>query len=118
MEVGEERLKKAMIAAFFAFAAFLILIFAELLPPFRPLAADSPPRRERTAESVTVGGIDLNRADADALTALPGIGERTAERIVAWREENGGILSVRDLLFVEGIGEKTLDSILSFGEEP
>lgn len=66
-----------------------------------------------TPETVAVTfPIDINRADAEQLTALPGIGEILARRIVAYREENGSFLSTQELQNVEGIGEKRLDAIL------
>lgn len=66
-----------------------------------------------TPETVAVTfPIDINRADAEQLTALPGIGEVLAGRIVAYREENGSFLSTQELQSVEGIGEKRLDAIL------
>lgn len=66
-----------------------------------------------TLETVAVTfPIDINRADAEQLTALPGIGEVLAGRIVAYREENGSFLSTQELQNVEGIGEKRLDAIL------
>ncbi|MFJ6531128.1 ComEA family DNA-binding protein [Microbacterium sp. NPDC091662] len=52
--------------------------------------------------------IDLNTADQAALETLPRIGPALAERIIAWREENGRFTSVDDLLAVPGIGEKLL----------
>jgi competence protein ComEA len=54
------------------------------------------------------GPIDLNSADADLLDTLPGIGPALAERILAWRDENGRFASVDDLLAVPGIGEKLI----------
>ena len=66
-----------------------------------------------TPETVAVTfPIDINRADAEQLTALPGIGKVLAGRIVAFREENGSFLSTQELQNVEGIGEKRLDAIL------
>lgn len=66
-----------------------------------------------TPETVAVTfPIDINRADAEQLTALPGIGEVLANRIVAYREENGSFLSTQELQNVDGIGEKRLDAIL------
>ena len=66
-----------------------------------------------TPETVAVTfPIDINRADAEQLTALPGIGEVLAGRIVAYREENGSFLSTQELQNVEGIEEKRLDAIL------
>lgn len=55
--------------------------------------------------------IDLNSADQAALETLPRIGPALAERIIAWREENGRFQSVDDLLGVPGIGEKMLAGI-------
>lgn len=52
--------------------------------------------------------IDLNTADQAALESLPRIGPALAERIIAWREENGRFTSIDDLLAVPGIGEKLL----------
>jgi competence protein ComEA len=55
--------------------------------------------------------IDLNTADQAALETLPRIGPALAERIIAWRDENGRFASVDDLLAVPGIGEKLLEGI-------
>lgn len=57
------------------------------------------------------GTVDLNTADQAALEALPGIGPALAERIVAWREDNGRFRTVDDLLAVPGIGEKVLEGL-------
>ena len=58
--------------------------------------------------------IDLNHADESELQALPGIGEVLAERIIAWREENGGFHSKEDVLAVQGIGEATYEKIAPY----
>lgn len=57
------------------------------------------------------GRVNLNTADAAALETLPRIGTALAERILAWRDENGRFTSVEDLLAVPGIGEKMLESL-------
>ncbi len=49
-------------------------------------------------------GVDLNRADAAALDALPGIGPVLAERIVSWRSAHGRFSTVDELAEVAGIG--------------
>lgn len=59
----------------------------------------------------TQGKININTASAADLTQLPGIGKTTAERIVAYRTQNGSFTSVDDLLNVEGIGYGTLYNI-------
>ena len=48
--------------------------------------------------------IDINRAEAWLLAALPGIGDTRAGDIVAYREQNGPFRAVNDLLKVKGIG--------------
>ena len=54
------------------------------------------------------GLVDLNDAEQTELETLPGIGPALAQRIIAWREENGGFRSVEDLLAVSGIGDSVL----------
>jgi competence ComEA-like helix-hairpin-helix protein len=48
--------------------------------------------------------IDLNRADAEALQRLPGVGPVAAQRIVIEREANGPFESVQALTRVPGFG--------------
>ena len=54
------------------------------------------------------GVLSINGATASDLESLPGVGPVLAERIVAFREENGGFDLVEDLLQVPGIGEAKL----------
>ena len=55
--------------------------------------------------------VDINRAEAWLLKALPGIGADRAQAIVAYREENGEFQRIEDLLQVKGIGEGTFEEI-------
>lgn len=55
--------------------------------------------------------INLNRADAWLLDALPGIGPGRAQAIVDYRTQNGQFRRIEDLLNVGGIGKATLDTI-------
>lgn len=55
--------------------------------------------------------LNLNTASQTELTRLPGIGETKAAAIVAWRQEYGSFQTVEDLMAVDGIGEKTLESL-------
>lgn len=52
--------------------------------------------------------IAINQADLKQLQMLPGVGKKTAEAILRYREENGPFKRVEDLLNVKGIGEKKL----------
>ena len=58
--------------------------------------------------------IDINRAEAWLLEALPGIGETRAQAIVDYRNENGPFKRIEDLLRVKGIGEGTFDQIKDY----
>ena len=55
--------------------------------------------------------VEINKAPAEELMKLPGIGESTARAIVDSRQENGPFGSVEDLIRVKGIGEKKLEAI-------
>ena len=55
--------------------------------------------------------MDLNKANAEQLDGLPGVGPVTAQRILAWREAHGRFTRVDELAEVEGIGAKTLERL-------
>jgi competence protein ComEA len=55
--------------------------------------------------------IDLNRAEAWLLEALPGIGETRAEAIITYRNQNGPFRSTSELTRVAGVGDKTYQQI-------
>ena len=55
--------------------------------------------------------VSVNRADAVALDALPGIGPVTAARIVDEREQSGPFASVDDLDRVPGVGPGTIEAL-------
>lgn len=60
------------------------------------------------AEQQSDGRISINSASSVELQELPGVGPVLAERIVAFREQNGPFISLDGLLEVSGIGEAVL----------
>ena len=50
--------------------------------------------------------VNINSATAEQLDTLPGVGESTAEKIIADREANGPFSSIEDLKRVSGIGDR------------
>ena len=70
-----------------------------------------------TTETVTEEKISINDADKLQLMRIPNVGEKTAESIIVYREENGGFKSLKELMNVERIGEKTYKRLLPFIKE-
>ncbi len=58
--------------------------------------------------------ININTADKETLMKLPDIGPVTAERIIAYREENGNFSSVDELVNIKGISERMIEEISIF----
>ena len=55
--------------------------------------------------------LDLNTATKEELMLLPRIGETLAERILAYRAENGRFIATEQLMDIDGIGEGTYASL-------
>jgi competence protein ComEA len=55
--------------------------------------------------------VNLNRAEAWLLQALPGIGETRAQAIIDYRQQNGQFDNINELTKVEGIGTATYEKI-------
>lgn len=74
-------------------------------------AAGASVETPAVASGKNAGKLDINRATAEQLDALKGIGPSKAQAIVDDRERYGYFASVDDLLRVKGIGEKLLASL-------
>ena len=72
--------------------------------------ADGSPEVGSDASS-TAGPVDLNRASAEELEQLPGVGPATAAAIVDDRGRNGPFATVEDLERVPGVGPAKLAAL-------
>lgn len=78
-------------------------------PPPVALLSDPPPAA--VPKRSHKGPLDLNRATEQDFDALPGIGPRLAERIMAYRQSVGAFHSLDGLRAVKGIGKKKFERI-------
>ncbi|MCI8361118.1 MAG: hypothetical protein HFE86_07265 [Clostridiales bacterium] len=58
--------------------------------------------------------IDLNAATVEELMRLPGVGQKTADAIYRLRQEIGAYRSAGDLIYVDGIGQKTVEKLAPY----
>ncbi|NBI09171.1 ComEA family DNA-binding protein [Colidextribacter sp. OB.20] len=83
----------------------------------RPVLEEEAPVQEEGAypDSLLPGEvINVNTADAYDLRRLPGVGEKRAQDIVAWREEHGPFETVDGLTEVSGIGPGILEGLREY----
>ena len=57
--------------------------------------------------------VNINTASAEELTTLKGIGPKTAEKIIEYRQNNGPFKSIEEIQNVRGIGAKKFENIRS-----
>ena len=67
--------------------------------------------KEKVASSAKV---NINKADAETLQKLSGIGEKKAQAIIDYRNKVGKIKSAAELSNIDGIGEATIEKITPF----
>jgi competence protein ComEA len=75
----------------------VLVVFALLLSGFSVYAGD-------------VAKVDINKASAEELTQLKGVGPSTAAKIIEYREKNGPFKNPEDITMVSGIGAKTYEN--------
>ena len=59
----------------------------------------------QVSEGTGTGKVNINTADKELLTTLPGVGSSKADAILAYRQDQGGFSSIEEIMNVEGIKE-------------
>lgn len=58
--------------------------------------------------------VDINRAEAWLLEALPGVGAVKAQAIIDYRQKNGPFRDINELMKVPGFGDINFEKIKDF----
>jgi len=90
-----------------------IVAWQRYSPP-HPIEISLPPTPELNGEvnpAELPQKIDINRAEAWLLEALPGIGESKAQAIIGYRQQNGGFKHIIEITEVDGIGPAIYEDI-------
>jgi competence protein ComEA len=87
-----------------------VLREGEVAPPV-PAGPQAGGSAGTSGTGASGGLVDINRASADQLDELPGVGPTTAEAIIAHRDQHGPFGSVDELIDVRGIGEAKLEQL-------
>ena len=82
---------------------YVALITLMLAVSSLAFAADAP--------QTNAGVVNINSASAAQLALLPGIGEKTAQRIVEYRAAHERFAKAAELMEVKGVGAKTFERI-------
>jgi len=89
----------------------LIALFLVVGSTAVPAANTSQTSGEGNGTLVAAGDqkVNINTADVTTLTTLKGVGPQLAERIAAFRKNNGPFAKAEDLMQVKGVGEKIFE---------
>src|SRR2546422_7426430 len=86
--------------------SLVAVVFLIAAHPHAAAAAQQTAGARAAAKPPTTGVVNLNTASATQLEALPGIGAKTAARIIEYRQKNGPFKKIEELMNVRGVGEK------------
>jgi competence protein ComEA len=95
--------------ALFMLLTIVAVITTGALPAAAQQKSPAPSSRPAAAKpaATATAPVNLNTATQAQLESLPGVGPKAAQRILEYRQKNGGFKKIEDLMNVKGIGEKS-----------
>jgi len=84
-----------------------ILILGGIVKSFVPEKETMVEIEKKT--EVNIFPIDVNTASSELLQEVPGIGPKTADAIIEFREKRGRIRKLEELQMIKGIGKKKIE---------
>ena len=98
------------LSAFISIYTFVFLAFVILVPYPTYAQVANPAEAEVYSNSETQNSsININTASKEELTKMKGVGSTIADRIIAYRQENGWFSAVDDLVRVPGISFRIVE---------
>ncbi len=91
----------------------LVIVFTACSRLPRSYTSDTTPVVETPSSATKPAPINLNTASAAELERLPGVGPVLAERIIAYREQNGRFRRAEHLMMVRGISDRKFRELRS-----
>ncbi len=76
-----------------------------------PSSDNDPGTTVQSQGSDEIGKVNINTADINELTLLPGIGQTKAESIIIFRENYGRFTRIEDLIYVDGFSYTTIEEL-------
>lgn len=92
----------------------LLAIFIVALLSFQNATAQQENSTQQAAARAELSPLNINTATLSELQSLRGVGPKTAESIVAWREEHGPFVMPDQLMAIRGIGPKTYEQLAPY----
>jgi comEA protein len=84
----------------------LVLALVAALVVFGPASVEAQ-RAAKPPAPASTEVVNLNSATAAQIASLPGIGLKTAELVIQYRQKNGPFKKVEEIMNVRGVGEKS-----------
>jgi competence protein ComEA len=94
-----------MLASLMIIASLFAVLHAQTAPPRQDARTSGAQSVAKPTLPLVI--VNLNTATVKELEALPGVGTKTAERIVDYRTKKGPFKKIEELMNVQGIGEKS-----------